>query len=176
MYRVRQKPFQNLCRNWETWIFQYGMGEVVYLLRYVPNMGAILNLSLFFFKWKGGRVIYQITLAFSAKFIPVNRFEVAVMVQKLQHILLQVTEGGFDHRGENWSHFDIWRRSFRVITADFNNRHPQRLPILHNALSCLISKFRETGTWLSRHEVAVQKVLLTRHTVSHSPRFSEFGN
>ena len=48
-----------------------------------------------------GRVIYQITPAFSAKFIPVNRFEVAVMVQKLQHILLQVTEDCFDHGGEN---------------------------------------------------------------------------
>ena len=66
----------------------------------VPNMGAILNLSQFF-KWKGGRVIYQITSAFSAKFIPVNRFEVAIMVQKLQHILFQVTEDGFDHGGEN---------------------------------------------------------------------------
>ena len=48
-----------------------------------------------------GRVIYQLTSAFSAKFIPVNIFEVAVMVQKLQHILLQVTEGDFDHGGEN---------------------------------------------------------------------------
>ena len=38
----------------------------------------------------------KITSAFSAKFIPVNRFEVAVMAQKLQHILLQVTEDGFD--------------------------------------------------------------------------------
>ena len=43
-------------------------------------------------------MIYQITSEFSAKFILVNRFEVAVMVQKLQHILLQVTE---DHGGEN---------------------------------------------------------------------------
>ena len=54
-----------------------------------------------FFKWKGGREIYQITSPFSAKFIPVNGFEVAVMVQKLPHILLQVTEDGFDHGGEN---------------------------------------------------------------------------
>ena len=46
-------------------------------------------------------MIYQITSAFSAKFITVNRFEVAVMVQKLQNILLQVTEDGFDHGGEN---------------------------------------------------------------------------
>ena len=46
-------------------------------------------------------MIYQITSAFSAKFIPVNRFDVAVMVQKLQHILLQVTKIGFDHGGEN---------------------------------------------------------------------------
>ena len=76
------------------------MGKVIYLLRYLPNMGAILSPSQFF-KWKGGRVIYQITSAFSAKFIPVNIFEVAVMVQKLQHILLQVTEDGFGHGGEN---------------------------------------------------------------------------
>ena len=81
------------------------MGEVVYLLRYVPNMGAILkstvlNLSQYFLMERG-RVIYQITPAFSAKFIPVNRFEVAVMVQRLQHILLQVTEDGFDHGVEN---------------------------------------------------------------------------
>ena len=36
-------------------------------------------------------------------------------------------------------------RSFRVIAADFNNRHPGRLPISHNTVTCLISKFRETG-------------------------------
>ena len=58
---------------------------MVYLLRYVPNMSAILksailNLSKFFLNGKVGRVIYQIISAFSAKFIPVNRFEVAVMV------------------------------------------------------------------------------------------------
>ena len=46
-------------------------------------------------------MIYQITSEFSAKLIPVNRFEVAVVVRKLQHSLLQVTEGGFDHGGEN---------------------------------------------------------------------------
>ena len=46
-------------------------------------------------------MIYQITSAFSAKFIPVNGFDVAVMVQKLQHIFLQEIEDGFDHRGEN---------------------------------------------------------------------------
>ena len=57
--------------------------------------------SVSFFKWKGGLVIYQITSAFSAKLIPVNRFEVAVMVQKLQHILLQVPEDGFDLGREN---------------------------------------------------------------------------
>ena len=45
--------------------------------------------------------LYQMTSAFSVKFNPVNRFEVAVMVQKLQYILLQVTEDGFDHGGEN---------------------------------------------------------------------------
>lgn len=37
-------------------------------------------------------------------------------------------------------------RSFRVIAADFNNRHPERPPISHNTVRCLISKFRETGT------------------------------
>ena len=37
-------------------------------------------------------------------------------------------------------------RSFRVIAADFNNRHPERLPISHNTVRCLISKFQETGT------------------------------
>ena len=46
-------------------------------------------------------MIYQITSEFPAKFIPVNRFELAVMVQKLQHILLQVTQDDFDHEGEN---------------------------------------------------------------------------
>ena len=46
-------------------------------------------------------MIYRITSAFSAKLIHVNRFEVAVMVEKLQHIFLQVTEDGFDHGGEN---------------------------------------------------------------------------
>ena len=50
---------------------------------------------------RGGRVIFQIISAFSAEFIPVNRFEVAVMGKKLQHILLQVTEDGFDRGGEN---------------------------------------------------------------------------
>ena len=43
--------------------------------------------------------MYHITSAFSAKFIPINIFEIAVMVQKLQHILMQVTEDGFDHGG-----------------------------------------------------------------------------
>ena len=37
-------------------------------------------------------------------------------------------------------------RNFRVIAADFNNRHPEKLPISHNNVRCLISKFRETGT------------------------------
>ena len=46
-------------------------------------------------------MIYQIVSAFSAKFIPVNGFEVAVTVQKSQHVLLQVIEDGFDHGGEN---------------------------------------------------------------------------
>ena len=36
--------------------------------------------------------------------------------------------------------------SFRVIAADFNNRHPERLPISHNTGRCFISKFRGTGT------------------------------
>ena len=35
---------------------------------------------------------------------------------------------------------------FRVIAADFNNRHPERLPISHNTVRCLISKFLENGT------------------------------
>ena len=70
---------------------EYSSKIWVYLLGYVPNMGAILNVSQFF-RWKGGRVIYQITSAFSAKFISVNRFEVGVTFRKLQHILLQVTE------------------------------------------------------------------------------------
>ena len=46
-------------------------------------------------------MICQITSEFSAKFVPVNIFELAVIVQKLQLILLQVTEDGFDHGGEN---------------------------------------------------------------------------
>ena len=66
------------------------MGELVDLLQYVPSIGAILNLSQFS-KSKGFRVIYQMTSAFSGKFIPVNRFEVAIIVQTLQDILLQVT-------------------------------------------------------------------------------------
>ena len=37
-------------------------------------------------------------------------------------------------------------RSLRVIVADFNNRHLERLPISHNTHRCLISKFQETGT------------------------------
>ena len=37
-------------------------------------------------------------------------------------------------------------RSFRVIAAEFNNRHPERLPISHNTVRCLIFKFQETGT------------------------------
>ena len=38
------------------------------------------------------------------------------------------------------------KQSYCVITADFNNRHPERLPISHNTVRCFISKFRETGT------------------------------
>ena len=37
-------------------------------------------------------------------------------------------------------------RSSRVIAADCNNRHPERPPISHSTVSCLPSKFRETGT------------------------------
>ena len=37
-------------------------------------------------------------------------------------------------------------RSFRVIAADFNKRHPERLPISHKTVRCLISKVQETGT------------------------------
>ena len=37
-------------------------------------------------------------------------------------------------------------RSFRVIATDYNNRHPERLPISHNNIRYLISKFRGTGT------------------------------
>ena len=37
-------------------------------------------------------------------------------------------------------------QSCRVIAVDFNNRHPERHPISHNTVRCLISKFRETGT------------------------------
>ena len=37
-------------------------------------------------------------------------------------------------------------RSSRVIAADFNNRHPERLPISQNTVRCLIFKFRKTGT------------------------------
>ena len=36
-------------------------------------------------------------------------------------------------------------RSFCVIAADFNNRHPERPLISHNTVGCLIYKFRETG-------------------------------
>ena len=36
-------------------------------------------------------------------------------------------------------------RSFRVIVADFDNWHPERLPISHNTVKCFISKFWETG-------------------------------
>ena len=61
---------------------------------------AILNLSIFF-KLEGSHVIYHMISTFSVKFIPVNRFEIAVTVQKLQHILLQVSEDGFHHGGEN---------------------------------------------------------------------------
>ena len=46
-------------------------------------------------------MIYQITSEFSATFSPVNRLEVALMVQKLQHILLQVIEDSFEHGGES---------------------------------------------------------------------------
>ena len=46
-------------------------------------------------------MINQITSEFSAKSIPVNRFDVAVIVQKLQHFLLEVNEDGFDQRGGN---------------------------------------------------------------------------
>ena len=67
--------------------------------------------------------------------------------------------------------------SFHVVAADFNNQHPERLPISHNAVRCLISKFRETGIVADKARSGrPKKVLLTRHTVSHSPSFSEFGN
>ena len=69
------------------------------------------------------------TSEFSAKFIPVNTFEVAVMVQKLQNILLQVTEYGFGTEERIEVILKSGERSFRVIAAEFNNRHLERLPI-----------------------------------------------
>ena len=68
-------------------------------------------------------------------------------------------------------------RSFRVIAAYFNNRHPERLPISHNTGRCLISKFREIGTVVN--SVSRQLHFLDGHSVPcqpHSPSFSEFGN
>ena len=69
------------------------------------------------------------------------------MVQKLQHILLQVTEDGIHHEGENCEGILMsGELSFRVIAADFNYRHKETLPISHSTVRCLISNFRETGS------------------------------
>ena len=111
------------------------MGEVVSLLRYryVPNTGAILKSAILnlsqFFKMERGRVIYQITSAFSAKLIPVNIFEVAFMVQKLQHILLRYLKMASTTEERIEVILMSGERSFRVIAAYFNKRHEERLPI-----------------------------------------------
>ena len=67
-------------------------------------------------------------------------------------------------------------RSCRVIAVDFNNRHPERLPISHNTGRFLISKFRETETVAD--SVSRYSTFWTAAPclVSHSPSFSEFGN
>ena len=45
---------------------------------------------------------HQITSEFSHKFIPVNRFQIAAVLQKLHSFfLLQITEDGVDQGGEN---------------------------------------------------------------------------
>ncbi|KAL6490721.1 hypothetical protein MHYP_G00010660 [Metynnis hypsauchen] len=36
--------------------------------------------------------------------------------------------------------------SCHIVAADFNNCHPERLPISHSTVASLIAKFRETGT------------------------------
>ena len=35
--------------------------------------------------------------------------------------------------------------SYRAIADDFNNRHPERMPIAHGTVGKLIAKFKETG-------------------------------
>ena len=64
-------------------------------------------------------------------------------------------------------------RSFHVIAADFNNRHPERLPISHNTVKCLISKFRETGTEVD--SVSREEHFLDGHSVPCQPRSQFLG-
>lgn len=52
-------------------------------------------------------MIYQITSAFSDKFIPVTRCEIAVMVQKLQHILFGITGWTVLHKGQSLNVFNM---------------------------------------------------------------------
>ena len=64
-------------------------------------------------------------------------------------------------------------RSFRVIAADFNNQHPERLPISHNAVRCLIYKFRETGTVAD--SLSRQQHFLDGHSVPCQPQSQFLG-
>ena len=91
-------------------------------------------------------MINQVTSEFSAKFIPVNRFEVAVMVQKFHQICCRYLKMTLTTEERIEVVLMSGERSFRVVAADFNNRHPERLPISHHTVRCLISIFREIGT------------------------------
>ena len=103
------------------------MGEVVYLLWYIPNMGAILNLSNFCLMERGSYDISNnigiFCLVHSCKqirsssygskvtthFVGGNQKMALTTEERIEIILMSV------------------ERSFRVITADFNNRHPERV-------------------------------------------------
>ena len=63
--------------------------------------------------------------------------------------------------------------SVRVVAADFNNRHPERLPISHNTDRCLISKLQETGTVTD--SVSRQWHFLDGHSVPCYPQSQFLG-
>ena len=67
-------------------------------------------------------------------------------------------------------------RSFCIRAADFKNRHAERLPVSHNTVGCLISKFRDTGTLAHKGRSGHPESATDETHCQQQSQFSEFGN
>ena len=78
---------------------------MVYLLRYVPNMGATLKLAILnlsqFFKMESGSCDISNNIGIFCRAYYCKQIRCRSYGSKVTILLLQVTEDEFDHIGEN---------------------------------------------------------------------------